>query len=55
VKVGDLLRKRSTGQLCLLAELPEQKFAGRWIKVFIEGECTKWTPASRYEKVQKSS
>ena len=55
MKVGDLLRRRSTGQLCLLAELAEQKYGGRWIKVFIDGLSPKWSYTSDYEVVKCKS
>jgi len=54
MKVGDLLRKRSTGKLCLLAKLSEQKYGGAWIKVFIEGVCSRWTPAKDFEVISAS-
>jgi len=54
VKVGDLLRKRSTGKLCVYAEEVEEKYGNGWIKVLIDGKLSKWVPTQDYEVVNES-
>ena len=52
MKVGDLLRKRSTGQVCVLVDFAPAQFGEAWLKVMIDGEIRKkWSAAGDYEKV----
>jgi len=54
VQVGDLLRKKGTGQLCLFAEHAERKYGSGWIKVFINGALSKWVYRHHYEVINES-
>jgi len=54
MKVGDLLKKKSTGQLCLLVEISEVNFGDIWIRVIIEGMRSDWISAQGYEVVNES-
>tara|TARA_R100000008_G_scaffold84883_1_gene73396 strand:- start:86 stop:256 length:171 start_codon:yes stop_codon:yes gene_type:complete len=53
MKVGDLLSKRSTGDVCILVEFALPKFGTEWIKVMRDGEIyKKWVLASKYEVIE---
>jgi hypothetical protein len=52
VQVGDLVKKRSTGQLCLVADHAPAKFGNAWMKVFLNGKCSKWVNAYNYEALK---
>jgi len=52
-KVGDLLRKRSTGQVCVLVDFAPAQFGEAWLKVMIDGEIyKKWVSSSSYEAME---
>ena len=53
MKVGDLLRKRSTGQVCVLVEYASTRYGEAWLKVMIDGEIhKKWVSSSSYEAIE---
>jgi len=53
MKVGDLLRKRSTGQVCVLVDFAPAQFGEAWLKVMIDGEIhKKWVSSSSYEAME---
>ena len=49
MKVGDLAKKKSTGQACLIVEHAPAKYGNAWIKVIIDGRYSKWVNAYNYE------
>jgi hypothetical protein len=52
-KVGDLLRKRSTGQVCVLVDFAPDRFGEAWLKVMVDGEIyKKWVRSSSYEAME---
>ena len=54
MQVGDLLLKKSNRNSCVCVKETHPKYGNSWIKVFINGKCSKWTPHCDYEAINAS-